>query len=234
MTTDKSRTFQEIPAGEYDAETIEQALAVLPPDMYDAVVGALKVASKERGTSREVQLLQTTIAEFAIALHLLVANQGGGMHVADLINWERHARDLAEAITIQYKPEIENKMPDTVRKAVAYFHAGAELVRLGTRDEIDQRLERFGYPTDKIIDDLAAQKAGSDHGDEYKVLRKYFEDNLEPTDLFAHHRELEWEMRQELLALDYKLPELKPDKTYGFTDEESESSPEITKDMLPG
>lgn len=232
MTKDIPQASPNITPGTYDAATVERAMGILPPELQMAVAEGLRVASQERKRDHEVLQLQTTIAEFAVAFHLILANSDDD-YKADLINWDRLTYFTAEAIIEYYTPELGDRMPDSVRKAVAYFYAGAEFMRDASREEVDEVLEPFGYPTSRILDDLVSGsiEAGNKNSPEY--IREQLDKVVERIDLQSDYPELERQIRQDLLALGYQLPELEEDKSYGHCEEGGDSYPRFTANMLP-
>lgn len=217
----------------YDSATIEKMLELLPPDMQSAVVDGLGRAAKEQRKARESLEIKTRIAEFAAALHLLLANRDYADYKANIINWDYLAHDTAEAIIKLHKPELEVEVPESVRKAVAYFYADSEFMRDASRDELDEVLEHFGYPTSRILDDIVEASLKKGGKDSPEHVREELEDVFERLDFSQDYVELEKLMRIELLAAGYQLPELDSDRSYGYSDEDGESYPHFTPDMLP-
>ncbi|TAH31996.1 hypothetical protein EYC58_04965 [Candidatus Saccharibacteria bacterium] len=222
-----------MPEGSYDSAIIEEAPKSLPEDVRLVAVEAIRRASAESKRSLESLELKIRIAEFATALHLLVANENNQDYKVDLINWDHFAHATATNIIRLDKTGLKDIIPDTVRKMVAHFYVGFEVMRDATRDELDEVLDSFGYPTSRILDDLVTESLEKGSKKSPEDIRREFESVFARLFFQQDYPDLEKRMREELLAVGYQLPKLKSDKSYGYSDEEGDIYPTFTTEMLP-
>lgn len=225
-----------LPDDTYEASDIEKTIEALPIEMQTLIREGIVKAKFERKAGGEAMQLKSYIAEFAIALHInsSVDSDSYPDHV-NTINWSRLTWDLSETVIRYQAKNLRVEIPESLRKAIAYTYAGNEFVRGAERDEVDELLIGFGYPTQQIFDDLLDEIMTEGRNGEYtrdqvkEKMSEYFE-NIE---LWDHISRLEPVMRQDLISLGYQLPDLEPDNSYGYSEEEGENFPQVTRAMLP-
>jgi hypothetical protein len=224
-----------LPDGKYDADEIEQSIAVLDPDTQELIRSGIVRARAERQMGHEAMQFKSYIAEFAIALHIECQNDVPDF--VNTINWSRLTWELSELVIRYAAKDLPVELPNSLKKAAAYTCAINKFARGDERDEVDELLIPFGYPTDKILDDLTDEdmREGRNKGCTREEVKEKLAADLEVAEFELWNRisRLESSMREDLTALGYQLPELLEDNSYGYSDEEGETFPQLTRDMFP-
>lgn len=217
---------EQLPDKSYDTRDIERSLESLPPDMQQMVRDGLLQAKKEREINRQELRLKLSIVDFAIALHINTVDvENQSPYVSGPSWWNSMWEDAEEIVrTANKNPSVT--LPESVRKAVAFVYADCkQQLEFAEREELDEYLVPFGYPTEKILDHFPA--------DSREAVKEMIEENPAAFELSSELPGIERHMREELIGLGFTLPELLSDNSYGYDEKNGENRPYATEDMLP-
>jgi hypothetical protein len=233
-------TPPELPPKEtYSAESINAALSDFPAELAQGIVNKLARSAGEAKQAKEVENVQLNAAALAVAAHQNYQKDTPDM--LDVITWDRWTRDCSENVLHYYgnlPVELRTAIPDSVVDFATCFYVQRQVNFGETDDELEELLAPAGVTLSAMYDRLANLVFESHFfGD---VTLEKIRQRFAGLNALAYnmHEEviapLAKVMREELIAIGYRLPELGPDNTYGYDEEEEEYiTPDITPELLP-
>jgi hypothetical protein len=225
----------------FTAEDINSALSDLPEEVAQSVVERISARTAEAKHIKAVQHLQMNTAMLAIIAHQNY--QEDTPDDLDDISLDRATRDQSIRVLDEYGqlPEDDRvAIPASAIDFAACFYTQREIVFGASKDELEELLVPAGYTLDKMRDRLTELLFESPLLRKYKTLEELraaapdlysIAEVMYSGNIFAGLAE---SMRNDLIEKGYRLPELGPDHTYGYDDEEEEYIiPIVTPDNLP-